>query len=124
MVSTRTRVFVVDDLPSMRRPGRLLHEIDGVEVVGRPATGIRDRGNPRPAAEIVLLDFQLDGGRALDVLRAAPRRCPTPSSSSSPTRLAPYRRACTKAGAQYFLDKSSEFGRIGTMIAGLEPAPH
>jgi DNA-binding NarL/FixJ family response regulator len=36
----------------------------------------------------------------------------------------PYRRACTKAGAQYFFDKSSEFGRISTVIAGTEPAPH
>ena len=127
MAPARTRVFVVDDLPSMRaRLAELLHEIDGVDIVGEagdPETAIAGILDQRP--EFVLLDYQLEGGTALDVLRAAHARVPDTvfivlTNHASP----PYRRACTKAGAQYFLDKSSEFGRISTVIAGLEPASH
>ena len=127
MASARTRVYVVDDLPSMRaRLAELLHEIDGVDIVGEagdPESAIAGILDQRP--EFVLLDYQLEGGTALDVLRAAHARVPDTvfivlTNHASP----PYRRACTKAGAQYFLDKSSEFGRISTVIAGLEPASH
>jgi DNA-binding NarL/FixJ family response regulator len=127
MVSTRTRVYVVDDLPSMRaRLAELLREIDGVEIVGEagdPETAIAGIVDQRP--EFVLLDYQLEGGTALDVLRAAQPQVPGTvfivlTNHASP----PYRRACTKAGAQYFFDKSSEFGRISSVIAGHEPASH
>jgi DNA-binding NarL/FixJ family response regulator len=127
MAATRTRVYVVDDLPSMRaRLAELLHEIDGVDIVGEagdPEAAIAGILDQRP--EFVLLDYQLEGGTALDVLRVAHAQVPDTvfivlTNHASP----PYRRACTKAGAQYFFDKSSEFGRISTVISGLEPAPH
>ena len=128
MASVRTHVYIVDDLPSMRaRLAELLHEIGGVDVVGEAgAPGGRHRGHPATSARSSCCSTtSCDGGTALDVLRAAHAQVPDTvfvvlTNHASP----PYRRACTNAGAQYFFDKSSEFGRISTVIAGLGQAPH
>jgi two-component system, OmpR family, response regulator len=36
----------------------------------------------------------------------------------------PYRQACLAAGARFFFDKSSEFGRIREVLSGFAPAVH
>lgn len=127
MASGHRNVYIVDDSPSMRaRLVEILAEIGSADVVGEAGTpdeAIAGILSQRP--DYVLLDYQLEGGTALDVLRAV---CPNApdiafivlTNHASP----PYRRACIAAGAQYFLDKSSEFGRISSVIAGLESAPH
>ncbi len=127
MASGHRNVYIVDDSPSMRsRLVELLSEIGNADVVGQAGTpddaiaGILAR-HP----DYVLLDYQLEGGTALDVLRAVCPQAPeiafiVLTNHASP----PYRRACLAAGAQYFLDKFSEFGRISGVITGLESAPH
>jgi len=103
-------VFVVDDKPSMRaRLRELLGDIDGVEVVG-DAGSIDDAtaGILRTHPDCVLLDYQIEGGTGVDVLRAV---CPQSDQ---------HRRACLNAGARFFLDKSSEFGFIRTAIAEID----
>ncbi|MFO1315042.1 MAG: response regulator [Burkholderiales bacterium] len=127
MASLHPKVFIVDDSPSMRvRLSELLDEIDGVAVVGEagtPADAIAGILGARP--EYVLLDYQLEGGTGLDVLRAVHPQAPSVVFivlTNHATR--PYRHACIEAGARYFFDKSSEFGRIKEVIAGLEAAPH
>ena len=97
MASARTRVYIVDDLPSMRaRLAELLHEIDGVEIVGEagdPESAIAGILDQRP--QFVLLDYQLEGGTALDVLRAAHAQVPDTSSSCS--RITHRRRIVARA---------------------------
>ena len=108
------------------RLAELLDEIGGVSVVGEAGTpSDAIEGIVRAHPECVLLDYQLDGGTGLDVLRAVHPRAPdiifivlTNHASD------PYRRACLEAGARYFFDKSSEFGRIKDVISGLECPPH
>jgi DNA-binding NarL/FixJ family response regulator len=123
--SSRTGIFIVDDLPSMRdRLRELVGDIDGVEVVGdagTPADAIE--GILRTHPDCVLLDYQLLGGTGVDVLRAVHPQSPEIAfivlTNHATTQ---HRRACLDAGARYFLDKSTEFSRIRTAIAELDAA--
>lgn len=125
MASPHT-VFIVDDSPSMRaRLVELLEDIGGIDVVGEagtPADAIA--GITRTHPECVLLDYQLEGGTGLDVLRAVhPQAADIAFVVLTNHAWAPYRAACLEAGARFFLDKSTEFGSIKDVIAGLEAAP-
>jgi DNA-binding NarL/FixJ family response regulator len=127
MVSPVSKVFIVDDSSAMRmRLSELLEEIGGVTVVGEagtPADAIEGIVRARP--ECVLLDYQLDGGTGLDVLRAVHPRVPEIAFIVLTNHATgPYRRACIEAGARYFLDKSSDLGQIKDVICGLDCAPH
>ena len=127
MAPSHPSVYIVDDSPSMRvRLSELLGEIDGVDVVGEagtPADAIA--GILRVHPQYVLLDYQLDGGTGLDVLRAVQPQDPGVVFIVLTNHATPqYRDACLEAGARHFLDKSSEFGRIKEFIAGPAATPH
>ena len=116
-------VFVVDDMPSMReRLRELLGDIDGVEVVGD--AGSLDEataGILRTRPDCVLLDYQLEGGTGVDVLRAVCPQSPHIEFIVLTNHATDqHRRACLDAGARFFLDKSSEFGFIRTAIAEID----
>ena len=118
--ATPISVFIVDDRPTMReRLRELVSDIDGVEIVG-------DAGTPTDAIEgilrthpqCVLLDYQLDGGTGVDVLRAVHPQSPNVAFIVLTNHATPqHRRACLAAGARYFLDKSAEFGHVRSAIA-------
>ena len=113
------KVFIVEDSHSVRcRLVELVGAIDGISVVGEAAfpseavAGIRET---RP--DCVVLDFQLIGGTAVDVLRAVHPGSPEIAFvvlTNHPT--AQYRRVCMEAGASWFLDKSTEFGRLEEVV--------
>ena len=113
------RVFIVEDSASIRsRLVELLGEIDGVCVVGEAETpdeavaGIRET-----QPHCVVLDFQLLGGTGVDVLRAVHPGSPEIAFvvlTNHPT--AQYRRVCMEAGANWFLDKSTEFGKLKDVV--------
>jgi len=124
--ATRTAVFIVDDVPTMReRLRELIGDIEGVEVVG-------DAGTPADAIEAirrthpdcVLLDYQLDGGTGVDVLRAVHPSSPDivfiVLTNHATTQ---HRRACIDAGARFFFDKSAEFGQVCAAIANSTRRP-
>jgi len=116
-------VFVVDDTPSMRdRLRELLDDIDGVEVVGD--AGNLDEataGILRTHPDCVLLDYQIEGGTGVDVLRAVCAQSPDIEFIVLTNHATDqHRRACLNAGARFFLDKSSEFGSIRTAIAEID----
>jgi len=126
-VGTRTEIFIVDDLPSMRdRLTELVGELPDVEVVGSagtPADAIAGILATHPAC--VLLDYQLIGGTGVDVLRAVHARSPETVFVVLTNHPDPqYRRACMAAGADHFFDKSTEFDRIGDVIRKLRNASH
>ena len=118
----RTEVFIVDDLPAMReRLRELITDLDGVDIVGDAGTpddaiaGIR-RTNP----DCVLLDYQLDGGTGVDVLRVMHPESPEIVFIVLTNHVTEqHRRTCLDAGARFFLDKSTEFGRIRSTIADI-----
>jgi two-component system response regulator DevR len=115
-----TRIFVVENHPSLReRLREFLEAMQGVEYVGDAATpdGVIDGINAtRP--DLVLLNFQLDGGTGLDVLRAVRQRTDGIVFVVLTQHTVPqYRRACLEAGAHYFFDKTNDLAKIRRVIA-------
>lgn len=117
--STNT-VFIVDDSASIRaRLTEMLARIDNVRIVGEAATA-RDAvdGIMRTHPTSVLLDLNLLGRTGLEVLRTVHPKAPQIVFVVLTNHAEPqYRRACTDAGAAYFLDKSSDFDEIPRVIA-------
>ena len=128
MQTTRaTQVFIVDDSTSIRtRLAEMLRGMGDVAIVGEAASapdavdGILSK---RP--DSVLLDLNLSGRSGMEVLRTVRKQAPeivfvVLTNHSEPQ----YRRACTLAGAAYFLDKSTEFDRVRQVIAEIAATRH
>lgn len=116
---THFTVFVAEDSPPVReRVEAMAAGVEGVEVVGDAdsvAGAVDGIAAAHPAG--LILDLRLIGGTALDVLRALPPSDPPRRiavMTNSPTDQ--YRRACLAAGAEYMLDKSSEFERLPEIL--------
>lgn len=116
------RVFIVDDSQVvLERLTDLLGEVQGIDIVGQagnPNEAIRGIRKTRPDA--VILDLQIPGGSGLDVLRDI--RADHPNlffliCTNYPYRQ--YRDECLSAGANYFLDKSTEFEKLPTIFRDL-----
>ncbi|HEY4998408.1 MAG TPA: response regulator transcription factor [Usitatibacter sp.] len=120
-------VFIVDDSAPIRaRLAESLSRIEGMRLVGE-ASSARDAiaGILRTRPHAVLLDLNLLGHTGLEVLREIHPRLPatifivlTNHSESQ------YRDACMNAGAAFFLDKSSEFDRVGDVLAQIAATRH
>jgi len=114
-------VFLVEDSPAIRsRLAATIREIEGAALVGEAGTvreaidGIR---STRPRA--VILDLQLEDGSGLDVLKAVQPVSPALHVAVLTNYATDqHRRACMNAGAEYFLDKSSDFPRIPEIVNG------
>ncbi|HEY8244631.1 MAG TPA: response regulator transcription factor [Casimicrobiaceae bacterium] len=121
-----TRVFIVDDAPAVLE--RLREYVDGIAgavVVGdagTPEDAIAGIRRTEPAC--VLLDYQLEGGTGVDVLRALRTQSPSTVFIVLTNHAdAQYRRACLAAGANHFFDKTTEFESVGTVIRGMRGDP-
>ena len=125
--SSRTAVFIVDDLAAMReRLRELISDVEGMYVVG-------DAGSPKEAIDgirrtrpdCVLLDYQLVDGTGIDVIRAIHPQWPQIVFIVLTNHATPqHRRACVDAGARFFFDKSTEFAEIGTTLARIDAMAH
>lgn len=97
----------------------ILTELPGLEIAGcaRDANECLQmvrRHNPA----VIILDLEMPGGGGLRVLRAVKTDRPdvivivlTNSASG------PIREACFNAGAEFFLDKSYEFGQLRRIVS-------
>jgi DNA-binding NarL/FixJ family response regulator len=119
-------VFLVEDsLPIRARLVQTIRSIEGTELVGEAGSvaeaidGIR---STQP--EALILDLQLEDGSGLEVLKAV-----HPASSTLHVAVLTnyatdqHRRACLNAGAEFFLDKSSDFPRIREIVQGWTHLP-
>ncbi len=112
-------VFLVEDSPAIRaRLAATIRGIEGAKLVGEAGSvgaaidGIRST-HPRA----VILDLQLEDGSGLDVLRAVYPAAPGLHVAVLTNYATDqHRRACMDAGAEYFLDKSSDFPRIREIV--------
>ena len=116
----RTKVFVAEDSPLIRdRLVEMLGDVDGVTVVGAvetPEDAIA--GIVRTNPDYVVLDYQLKGGTAVDVLRAVHPQLPATVFLVLTNHANPqYRRICLEAGASFFFDKSLEFDKFRDVVA-------
>lgn len=119
-MQTRTSVFIVDDSESIRhRLSDMLSRVDGVDVVGEAANAVDAiSGILRTQPDSVLLDLNLGSRNGFDVMRIVRPQAPQVVFVVLTNHAEPqYRRACDKAGAAYFLDKSADFDRVPAVIA-------
>ena len=122
-----TQVFIVDDSTSIRlRLNDMLRRMGDVDVVGEADSAMAAvDGILRTHPDSVLLDLNLMGKSGMDVLRTVHPQAPdivfvVLTNHSEPQ----YRRACARAGARYFLDKSTEFERVRDVIAEIASTRH
>ena len=123
----RTKVFIAEDSPAIRdRLVEMLDELEGVAVVGDAETpGDAIAGILRTHPDYVVLDYQLDGGTAVDVLRGVHASVSETVFLVLTNHANPqYRRICLEAGARYFFDKSLEFGKVRDVVAAADPLQH
>ena len=121
------KVFVVEDSAAVReRLIEMVRDLEDIEVVGeadtfgRAVVGIRDT---KP--DVAILDIKLanDGGSGIDVLNAVRKELPVlraivMSNYATPQHV----KASADAGAEYFLDKTSDFERIPEILERMRGA--
>lgn len=116
------RVFIVDDSSVvLERLTDLLREVPGAELVGQAGDVPQAVSSIRRAKpDALILDLQMPNGSGLDVLRAIRSEFPRLQVLICTNYPYPqYREECTLAGANFFLDKSSEFGKIPAILREL-----
>jgi DNA-binding NarL/FixJ family response regulator len=116
------RVFIADDsIPVVERLADLLEDVPGAQLVGRAGDvpeAVRCIQNVKPDA--LILDLQMPGGSGLDVLRAIRTEHPRLFVLICTNYPYPqFREKCLNAGANVFLDKSTEFEKIPDILRGL-----
>jgi DNA-binding NarL/FixJ family response regulator len=116
------RVFIADGSSLVReRLAELISAVGDVELVGQADTA---RGTiqaiQRLQPDVAILDIRIAGGDGLRVLETVK------AGESPPVVIVlaafPYpqhRRKCLEAGAEYFLDKATEFDQIAKVLEGL-----
>jgi DNA-binding NarL/FixJ family response regulator len=115
-----TSIYIVDDSASIRqRLVSMLESIGDIAIVGEAETA-RDaiEGILATRPDSVLLDLHLRASSGIDVLKTIRGRLPLIKFVVLTNHAEPqYRRACTRIGAEYFLDKSTEFDGVRDAIA-------
>lgn len=127
MNNAPTHIYIVDDSAAIRaRLNEMLGRLDDVRVVGEAGNApqaVVDILSMRPHS--VLLDLNLNGTSGMQVLRTIHSQAPEIVFVVLTNHAEPqYRRACERAGATYFLDKSREFDRVPGVIAEIAATQH
>ena len=112
-------VLIVDDSTVVRgRLTSMLKEVPGVTVVGGAGTVKTAKAALRRLhPDVVVLDLHLPDGNGIDLLRHLAgwaRRPRVIVLTNLPD--AQYRDACMEAGAELFLDKSTEFEKVAEAL--------
>lgn len=115
-------VLIVDDSILLRgRLGFCLAKIEGVEVVGKASDvpgGIEAFRRLQP--DVVVLDIQMPGGSGFDVLEVIKRERPaTKVVIFTNYPLPAFRKKSEMGGAEWFFDKTAEYGKILEVLRGL-----
>lgn len=116
------RVIVADDSELLReRIKSVLTSCANVELVGEAADGRTVvRMVKELVPDVVILDIQMpevNGIKALKEIRKGGSRATICVLTNFP--YTQYRDRCFAEGADYFLDKTSEFHKLATMITDL-----
>ena len=119
------RILIVDDSPVVReRLAALLAELEGVEVVGQAQDVVGAVAAIlalRP--DVVTLDIRMPGGNGIEALAEVKKVQPAPIVIMLTNYPYPqYRKKCLDAGADYFLDKSTEFEQVAQILKSHQTA--
>jgi DNA-binding NarL/FixJ family response regulator len=111
----KIKVFIADDSLIVREHlVTMLDELDGIEIVGQ-ADNVAEAisGIQILQPHVVILDIRMPGGNGMDVLQTIKQDEVGPMVIILTNYPYPaYRQKCLKAGADFFLDKSTEFDQI------------
>ena len=109
------KVFIADDSLIVREHlVTMLDELIGVEIVGQAGT-VAEAINAieKLQPDVVILDIRMPDGSGMDVLQVIKQDEPAPVVIVLTNYPYPaYRQKCLRAGADFFLDKSTEFDQI------------
>jgi len=117
------RIFVVEDcVPVRERLIELIEALGGHAVVGEAGNyhdAVAGICNSNP--DVGIFDIRLAGGNGLDALVAVKRKLPglraiMLSNQASKQHM----KASAHAGAEYFLDKTQEFDKIGEVLVDMQ----
>jgi len=116
------KVFVVEDSQAVReRLVEMIRDIKDVDVVGEAASeeaAVSGILATRP--DVAILDISLGEGSGIDVLAQVKRQLPALKGIMLTNYATPQHvKASADAGAEYFLDKSSEFEKIVDILERL-----
>ena len=121
--NNQIKVFIADDSLIVREHlVTMLDELAGIEIVGQAenaAEAISAIGQLQP--DVVILDIRMPGGSGIDVLRHIKQDEAAPMVIILTNYPYPgYRQKCLNAGADFFLDKSTEFDQIPELFERLK----
>jgi DNA-binding NarL/FixJ family response regulator len=116
------RVLIADDSPIIvERLVQLVEKVRGVERLDQADTvATASEAVRRVRPDVVILDMQMPGGSGLDVLKVI-KEDGIACTVIVLTNFAypQYRRKCLQGGAQFFLDKSTEFEKVSELLNSL-----
>jgi DNA-binding NarL/FixJ family response regulator len=125
MTDGEMKVFIVEDSPEvLERLVDLVCEVPGVEMAGTAgnfADAITGIISNRP--DVGIFDIKLGDDRrgGIDVLSYVKAQMPGLKAIMLSNYVTPQHiRASAEAGAQYFLDKSKDFERIGAVLRKMQ----
>ena len=115
----KIKVFIADDSLIVREHlVTMLDELAGIEIVGQAGTvteAISAIRNLQP--DVVILDIRMPGGSGIDVLENIKQNGSALMVIVLTNYPYPgYRQKCMQAGADFFLDKSTEFDQIPELL--------
>ena len=122
-VEERTlNVLLSDDSENVRRHlVDILSDLPQVDIIGETdtvASTIDAVDEMQP--DVVILDINMPDGSGIDALKHIKRSCPQTKVIMLTNHANPfYQRACMRAGALYFFDKSTEFKRISEVLSNM-----
>ena len=115
-------VLIVDDSQVIQDSlVNMLSLIEGIDKIARAEdvkNAISSTRELKP--EVLILDIRIHGGSGIDVLREVKKKEPSPKVimlTNYP--YSQYKKKCFEEGADYFLDKSTEFAEIGRIFKNL-----
>ena len=119
----RKHLLIVDDAPLIiTRLTTLLEGLPGLAPIDSASsiTEALDKLSKPPLPDLILLDINLPDRSGIDLLRHVHKHHPSivvimQSNQSG----AFYRNLCLQMGASYYIDKSTEFQFIPTILANL-----
>jgi DNA-binding NarL/FixJ family response regulator len=118
------RVYLVEDAPSFRdRLFDFLAEPGEVEMIGfaeTEADAMRELRAEPP--DVVIVDLHLKAGSGIGVIESMRALRPTPPPTIvvlTNYAFPEFEAACRARGANYFFDKSSQFGAVKALLRSL-----
>jgi len=123
------RVFLVEDSVSLReRLGDFLSEPGKIEMIGFAATesdAVRELLTQ--PVDVAIVDLNLKEGTGLGVIesiRARHAKAPPTIIVLTNYAFPEFEAACLERGADYFFDKSTQFGAVKVLLQSIRRGDH